>query len=766
MIWVDRQAKKFKDRNLPLEWADDMKTPSGRIHVGSLRGVIVHDLIYKALKEIGVNAKSSYVFNDMDPMDGLPTYLDKDKWEKYMGFPLYKIPSPEPGFKSFAEYYAKEFIEVFNSLNCYPKVIWSSELYRSGKMDEIVKLFLNKADKIREIYKTVAKAERSPNWFPYNPICEKCGKIGTTNVYKWDGEFVYYRCEPKAVEWAKGCSHEGKVEPKMENGKLPWKLDWPAHWKVIGVTIESSGKDHMSKGGSYDMAVHFCKEILKTEPPDAMGGYEWFTIGGKKMSSSKGIGSSAKEVSQILPPEVFRFMQVRTPISTHLDFNPYGDTIPNLFDDYDRCLESYFLKLENNIPEKKAGEVTADFARIIELSEVSPLPKKRLFLPRFRTVFNLLKTKKNNLTLFFENQKKGKLIDEEIKILEERIKFGKIYLEVYSEEKVSVQQKVFRPNEKQKNFLKLLSVNLEKQVGDPQQIVFKTIKQTDIQPREAFAVFYNSLTGKSFGPKAGDLIKQLGIKKVLDQIYKSGETKETKTSHLFPTLNNPEVFSIDTTMAKKYPSINIGIAVIKNINIKKSSPDLSSEISKFVQSQSNLTNELIGSYPEIITYRKLYKEMGLDWHSKRPSPEALLRRIALKKGLYEINTCVDAYNLIVMKHRVSIGAFDYDKLKFPTVLRFPKPGEEILLLGDKESTKYKQTDLAYFDQEGGYNIYFNYRDAQRTAVTENTKNIILNIDGIYDITRTQVEQSLKESIELIQKYCGGKIELAGIVSAS
>ena len=158
--------------------------------------------------------------------------------------------------------------------------------------------------------------------------------------------------------------------------------------------------------------------------------------------------------------------------------------------------------------------------------------------------------------------------------------------------------------------------------------------------------------------------------------------------------------------------------------------------------------------------------MGLDWHSKRPSPEALLRRIALKKGLYNINTCVDAYNLIVMKHRVSSGAFDLDKIKFPTVLRFPKEGEEILLLGDDQPTKYNSTDLAYFDQVGGYNIYFNYRDAQRIAVTEKSKNILLNIDGIYDITRDQVEQSLKENIEIITKYCGGKVELAGIVSAS
>ncbi len=158
--------------------------------------------------------------------------------------------------------------------------------------------------------------------------------------------------------------------------------------------------------------------------------------------------------------------------------------------------------------------------------------------------------------------------------------------------------------------------------------------------------------------------------------------------------------------------------------------------------------------------------MGVDWHSRRPSPEALLRRISQKKDLYQINTCVDAYNLVVMKNRVSVGAFDYNKFSFPTIMRFPKEGEEIFLLGDKEPTKFKPSELAYFDQLGGYNIDFNYRDAQRTAVTENTKNILINIDGVYDITREKVEKSLQESIDIILKYCGGKVESAGIVSAT
>ncbi len=515
MIWADREAKRLKERNLPLEWVDDMKTPSGRIHVGSLRGVIIHDMIYKALKDIGVNTQFSYVFNDMDPMDALPSYLDKNQYEKYLGFPLYKIPSPVKGYQSYAQYFAQEFIEVFNKLNCHPKIIWSSELYRQGKMNDLIRTILNNAHKIREIYKNVAKAEKSDNWFPYNPICEKCGKVGTTNVYKWDGKYVYYRCEYHIVDWANGCGFEGKIEPINENGKLPWKLDWPAHWKAIGITIESSGKDHMSSGGSYDVSSYIVREILSYNPPDAFGGYEWFTIGGKKMSSSKGIGTSAKECSEILPANLFRFLIVRTHIKTHLDFNPYGETIPRLFDEYDRCLNSYFLKLENNLPEGKKGEIHQDLARIIKFSVVSDLPKKRLFLPRFKTIVSLLKQGKTDSRSFFENLKKEKLTDEEVDILEERVKYGKIYLEKYAQNQTN------SPNQSSKNIIldedqqkfletfekEFKKLNHEIQTEDSYQKFFiELVNKIGIQPKKAFQGFYFKYTGKPYGERVGKVM--------------------------------------------------------------------------------------------------------------------------------------------------------------------------------------------------------------------------------------------------------------------
>lgn len=247
------------------------------------------------------------------------------------------------------------------------------------------------------------------------------------------------------------------------------------------------------------------------------------------------------------------------------------------------------------------------------------------------------------------------------------------------------------------------------------------------------------------------------------KIYPFLSTSEKK---IFKDLEKPELFYISDDAKAKWPSLHVGFAIIKGVNIKKSDNKLEEEKLALLEKYAELTTEEIGTFTEIQSYRKMYKDMGLDWHSRRPSPEALLRRIAQKKPLYQVNTCVDAYNLIVMKYHISAGAFDLDRMELPSILRLGKEGDEILLLGDKEVSHVKASEIVYADGKGPYNLDFNYRDSQRTAVTENTKNILINIDGVHMITRRQVERSLQEVIKMIEKYCGGTLEVAGIVTAS
>ena len=472
-------------------------------HVGSLRAICTHDVVFKAMKDAGFDVFFSYVFNDMDPMDGLPVYLDEKKYRKHMGKPLYRIPSPVKGYESFGQYYALKYKEAFNKIGCNPEIIWSHKLYASGKMDKIVKIALNHADKIREIYKKVANQDKPKNWHPYQVICEKCGKIGTTIVINWDGAFVTYECRKNLVDWAEGCGYKGKIKPVGENGKLMWKVDWPAHWKVLGITVEGAGKEHFSEGGSRDIGVHICKQVFKTKPPFGFL-HEFFLVGGKKMSSSKGTGISADQITEIIPAHIVRFLIVKTPLRRAADFDPYGLTIPNLFDDFDNYAQVFYKEGKRSL-----------YGRIWQLSQIDKIPEKKPFFPRFRDVAKYIQFPSVDVYQKFEKLKGKKLTKKEKEILEERIRYAKIWLKNYAPDELIYQVKNKLPketkqlSEEQKKYLKRL-ISLLKQKDwkpeDLQQELYNTAKKMNVSVKKAFQAIYLALLGKNYGPKAAWLI--------------------------------------------------------------------------------------------------------------------------------------------------------------------------------------------------------------------------------------------------------------------
>src|SRR3989344_888313 len=712
--WADRIAKEIitSGKYKPY-WVDDMKTPSGFSHVGSLMGPLIHSMIFRALKDAG--------------KDG-------------------------------------NFTFSIRSLGVEAEILSSWEMYHQGKFDEVIRIALDNAEKIQDIYQKVSGSKKKEaGWLPFQVICENCSKLGTTKVFAWDGEKVSYKCEPALVKWAVGCGHEGKISPFGGTGKLPWKVDWAAHWKVIGVTIEGAGKDHASAGGSYDIAMTICKEVFKYDQPYKFP-YEFILIGGRKMSSSKGLGLKAHDLVKILPPSVGRFLFARSDIRSQSNFDPMGTmAIPDLFDEYDKAWEAY----------DKGGY--EKLARTYVLSQIDKIPEKEkgFFAPRFKDVANYLSQglSEDELLEKFTEIKGGKLDESELTILEERIKYAEVWLSDYAPDEYrfdmtdTVPEETTKLTEEQKKYLKgILKIFNEGDDAKSLQIsLYELTKELQVPIKDAFESIYLAFIGKTRGPRAGMLLSKFGKRKVVERIMEAtGKKGKSYLSQKVNLIDVPKYFSIDPKVKEAYPSVSVGIALIKGISVSKTNSELQEEIDKFSDEQKNLTTEVLGSYPEILSYRRLYKEMGIDWHSKRPGPEELLRRVALKKGLYSINNCVDAYNLVVMRNRISVGAFDADKVVFPTTLRFAEEGDEIILIGNKEPVKYTAKELSYYDQKGGYNTDFNYRDAQRTMVTDKTKNAWINVDGIYDTTPEKVQKTLDEALDLILKYCGGKLEFKGV----
>lgn len=533
MHWADRIAKKIvaSGKYKPY-WVDDMKTPSGRVHIGSVRAALSHELIYRALKDLGKDVNFSYVLENHDPMDGLPVYVDQEEFKKHLGKPLYLVPSPDPKYQSFGECWGREYMEIFSKIGVSPKIIWGTDLYRSGSMNELVRTCLDKANTIRGIYKTLYGKAKPKDWFPFQAKCEKCDKLSTTVTTGWDGEKITYECRVDGIEWTKGCGHKGKISPFSDKnnipGKLPWKVEWPCKWKVVGVTVEGAGKDHMSAGGSHDFAKLMCKKVIDYPIPYPIS-HEFFLVGGRKMSSSKGLGSSAKEVSEMIPPYLMRFLIAKANLNQQIDFTPEGTmAIPDLFDAYDKAWEAH----------DKGGD--EKLARTYVLSQVGEVPQKEkgFFAPRFKDIANLVAQgfRDDEILRKMTDAKGGKLDDSELDALEERIKYAKVWVENYAPGEYQFKMTDGIPeeaknltSEQKKYLLGVKDVLNEGDAAESLQIsLFELSKQLGVPTKDAFAAIYLSFIGKTHGPRAGMLLMGFGREKVIkriDEIVKGGDTK-------------------------------------------------------------------------------------------------------------------------------------------------------------------------------------------------------------------------------------------------
>jgi lysyl-tRNA synthetase, class I len=772
--WLDKVTDGVlswqKKQNVSNLWVDDMKTPSGRVHTGALRGVLLHDLVAKnlELKTMG-SVTNTYVFNDMDPMDSLPGYLPKEIFAQYMGVPLHLIPAPKldqsgvdfsrasqeektrySQAKSFAEFYAMDFIDAFRSLGCSQTIIWSHELYEQGKIDAAIKTALDSIDTIRTIYKEVADYQLPKNWYPFQVICPECKKVGTTLTTGWNGVEVSFECQPKKVEWAVGCGYTGTTTPFGGTGKLLWKVDWPAHWATLGITVEGAGKDHTSAGGSRDMANALCHQVFNLNPPFDIP-YEWILIKGVKMSSSKGIGTSAREFVRLFPPTIGRFLFANRDYNQVIDFDPTSLSI--------------FWEVEEG--DKRLG-------RAFELAQFTKTPEPH-FLPRFRDIALWMQHPELNLIEKCAEVKGSPLTTLELAELDTRKQYAQTWVAQYAPEEYQLAPKETLPEEakaltdEQVIFLTEAMQLIAEKNWDPaelQQALFEKAKES-IGPQQAFQAIYLAFLGKKAGPRAAWFLLSIDPELRRRRISElANTTKVERTNYLFANLNQPDILTISKSVIMDYPTLIIGTATIEGVTIAESSEQLKQEMVAIYTKSRSITNQEINDSLKIQSYRKAIKQSGIDWHSRRPTMDALLRRISKGELPPSINNVADIGNLLAVKHQMSQGLFDLDQVQFPTIFKQSLGSETAVLFGSQEPLNLKAGELCYFDKEGPFAVDLCWRDAQRTSVTANTTNLLIQTEGIFDISRDEVEMMLQDLIAYITKYAGGTVKHAGIVEAT
>ncbi|HLW49036.1 MAG TPA: lysine--tRNA ligase [bacterium] len=513
-MWVDLLVENLLTRSPGPHLINDAKTPSGHVTVAHLRGVLMHECIARALGDRNVATTLLYGFDDYDPMDDLPPSLPD--YARYMGMPLADIPAPpagggdpaRPAAPNYGRFFADEFESVFTRLGARPRIYRTSEMYRAGQFDPAIRLGLDRVAEIREIWREVTSSQRiDESWWPVQVLCERCGRIGTTNILAWDpraGE-VEYACVPDRVTWAQGCGNRGRRSPFGGGAKLLYRMEWPAKWDVLGVTVEGAGKDHMTRGGSHDVAVAISERIFGRPAPYAFA-YEFLLYGGKKMSTSKAVGATAAEILDVLREELARFLIVRPHPRRQVEFDPYGDTIPNLYDEYDRAAAAYFGETAN-----------PDLARTFYFSRVDG-EQPRCYRPRFAKLAQLIQIPFVDVAEAVARDKSAPLVEADLQELARRVEDARRWLARYApdhakfEVRTALPEGVGRLSAAQRQYLARIADAMAARpwTGEELHAHLHALKQElGLGPREAFGAIYEALLGKDSGPQAGWLLAAL-----------------------------------------------------------------------------------------------------------------------------------------------------------------------------------------------------------------------------------------------------------------
>ncbi|WP_105207979.1 B3/B4 domain-containing protein [Streptococcus suis] len=208
-------------------------------------------------------------------------------------------------------------------------------------------------------------------------------------------------------------------------------------------------------------------------------------------------------------------------------------------------------------------------------------------------------------------------------------------------------------------------------------------------------------------------------------------------------------FVVDSSFWSLFPDAKIGVLLLKDYKTPSESPeDLvkllgeSNEIAqKFLTEDTFSENEVIQTYRQ--AYQKFKTKKGA-----RSSIEALLKRSTSDRPVTTISPLVDIYNAASLRFGLPCGAEDIDTFVGNLQLTITEGGDEFYLIGDENNNSTLPGEVCYKDDKGAVCRCFNWRDGERTMITDETKNAFL----VMELVNSDRVEDLENALDFISQH--------------
>lgn len=213
---------------------------------------------------------------------------------------------------------------------------------------------------------------------------------------------------------------------------------------------------------------------------------------------------------------------------------------------------------------------------------------------------------------------------------------------------------------------------------------------------------------------------------------------------------------VDKEVFDRFPDFKRGIVVVSNIDNTLENGDIETLLAKEIEAKTGKNSV---EHEFVKAWDAAHLKFGSNPNKFPPSIKSLLKRIDKGASVPFINSVVALFNYISIKYLIPCGGDDTDRVQGNLHLG-PASGDEMFVpLGGGETENPRPGEVILYDDKS-LNVMcrrWNWRNGDFTKITELTKRLIINVDGIGPVPQSLIEEARDELAELLAKQCRAQV---------
>lgn len=223
--------------------------------------------------------------------------------------------------------------------------------------------------------------------------------------------------------------------------------------------------------------------------------------------------------------------------------------------------------------------------------------------------------------------------------------------------------------------------------------------------------------------------------------------------------------SVDRKVFERFPDFRRGIVVATNVDNRGADPELMTRLAAAAEAAAGRPIDL-ATDPRILAWTEAHRRFGSNPNRFPPSHLALLKRVQ-KQGAHLpfVNKAVAIMSYASITGVIPVGADDITKSGYALELREATGAEMFFPLGQPEAPETPVPgEMIYLAADSGVVMCrrWNWRNGHPSALSEETRDLVFNVDGLGEGAEEQVIAVRDLVAELLMRHCWARV-LVGLL---